>query len=189
MLDIYIYQFWLRSPITFWESEDYKSLGLETYNLNDSVTLCHDFLLFQFNQSDELVSDFLSTLYSVLDRKTCKKDCLEVMSPPTSGQKLVCTSRINYEEKGGISQFSSPTCKSARIIDRNAGETLPQYYARLKISGNIHEFWSQHSLREIELNGALILVGVQPSLGNYTYPIYCARVGLTPLCKTIVTKP
>jgi hypothetical protein len=83
---LHIYQFWLRSPTKFRESEDYKSLGLETYNLNDSVTLCNDFLLFQFNQSDELVSDFLSTLYSVLDRKTCKKNCLEVISPPTSGK-------------------------------------------------------------------------------------------------------
>jgi hypothetical protein len=56
----------------FWESEEQKSLGLECYNLSDSISLADEFLLFQFNNNDECVSNFLNTLNQVLARKSDK---------------------------------------------------------------------------------------------------------------------
>jgi hypothetical protein len=78
--------------------------------------------------------------------------------------KFVCTAWINYEDKGDRSVFVSNAQENARIIDRHADEPLPHYYSRLKITGKIEE-----------LNRALILVGEQPSLANYIYPMYCSR--------------
>lgn len=90
--------------------------------------------------------------------------------------KFVCTNQIAYEAKGDRSIFISNSQENAKIIDRRAGEALSAYYQRMKIEGNIHEFWSQRSLKNIEeLNGILMLAGELPSLENYMYPIYCGR--------------
>lgn len=66
------------------------------YNVEESVTIMEELLMYQFNGNDELVSEFLLSLYNVLDRKIPKCNSLLVYSPPSSGKNFFFDACIDY---------------------------------------------------------------------------------------------
>jgi hypothetical protein len=90
--------------------------------------------------------------------------------------KFVRTSNLNYTEKGDKSIFISNAQENLRIADRREGEPLVEYYSRLKLEGNIYDFWSPRGVEKMEkLNGQMSLLGEIPALADYAYPYYCLR--------------
>lgn len=90
--------------------------------------------------------------------------------------KFVNTTRINYESPGEKSLLMCNNEETLRYIDRNPGEELNAYYTRLKLSGDINDFWSQRNLKKPDmLHGQMNLLGEVPSVPNYRYPNYICR--------------
>jgi hypothetical protein len=90
--------------------------------------------------------------------------------------KFIRTAKIGYTEKGTRALFVSNAQENLRTADLRAGEQLAEYYARLKLEGNVYSFWSPRGLKKLEqLYGQLSLIEELPSLANYAYPYYCQR--------------
>lgn len=90
--------------------------------------------------------------------------------------KFVSTTRINYEAPGSKSLLMCNGEEDLRYIDRTQNEELNLYYTRLKLSGDINDFWSQRNLKKPDmLHGQMNLLGEVPSVVNYRYPSYICR--------------
>lgn len=63
-----------------------------------------------------------------------------------------------------------------KIIDHGANEPLADYNRRIKLEGDITEFFSLEKLAPVEqINGTLCLLGEKPTSINLAYPIYIGR--------------
>lgn len=66
------------------------------YNVEESVFMLEELLNYQFHYNEELVFEFLQSLYNVLDRKIPKCNSLLVFSPPSSGKNFFFDCCIDY---------------------------------------------------------------------------------------------
>jgi hypothetical protein len=117
-----IERFW-GSIIPFWTLPEYERLGLKCFPLKDSVSIAKEFLQFQFNGDEESVVNFLQVCASVLNRETQKKNCIEILSPPSAGKNwfidpilvfMCCHGQIMNAKKG--SQFPLDNCFNKRVL-------------------------------------------------------------------------
>jgi hypothetical protein len=99
-----LYSFWQALPYRFWELPEQERLGLKCYSETESVDLAYTFLMFQFNSDEDSAISFCSNLASLLNRETRKKNCLEIISPPSSGKNWFLDPLLTFmTSKGQIS--------------------------------------------------------------------------------------
>jgi len=77
-------------------SAGHSSVDDYYYSVEESVDILENFLLFQFDQDEENVYEFLKMLYNVLERKLPKRNCILVHSPPSSGKNYFFDCIIDY---------------------------------------------------------------------------------------------
>ena len=66
------------------------------YNLENSVNIMDELIQFQCDGDDEMVYDFVSTLYNVLERKVPKLNCIVVHSPSSAGKNFLFDAIRDY---------------------------------------------------------------------------------------------
>jgi len=66
------------------------------YSIDESVGILDDFLMYQYNNDEEAVYNFLSNLYNILERKFPKRNCILVHSPPSAGKNFFFDCIIDY---------------------------------------------------------------------------------------------
>lgn len=94
------------------------------YSVEESVIVLNNFLKYQFNNDEELIHDFLFTLYNVLERKIPKLNAISVQSPPSSGKNFFFDCIMDYFlNKGQLASrinktnnFPYQECYGKRII-------------------------------------------------------------------------
>lgn len=101
------------------------------------------------------------------------------------GELLTLTSKLlpkyisaglNGSSDGQNSILLSSSQSNLRVLDRNAGEDLRQYYRRVKVGGDSEGGWSTEPLGAAEaLDGAFILAGELPVSVTDTYPLFVPR--------------
>lgn len=65
----------------------YNSLNTNVYySVDESVDIAHKLLLYQFSDISENVSDFLTDLYDILDKKIPKLNTLAIHADPNAGK-------------------------------------------------------------------------------------------------------
>jgi hypothetical protein len=90
--------------------------------------------------------------------------------------KYVRIGEINYEGSGDASLFVSNLQEDLKMVDRQDGQPLEQYYRTIHLEGDIYEFWSSRRLKKIEqLEGQLNLIGELPVLAYFVNPYYVLR--------------
>lgn len=86
------------------------------------------------------------------------------------------TQPIGYEIDGTKSMLVCNKQESLRACDRNPGEELEEYYRRIRVEGNVEEYFNLvHLTTGEQMNGNLTLLGEQPQIGQLMYPIYIMR--------------
>jgi hypothetical protein len=94
------------------------------YSIEESLIVLNNYLKYQFNDDEELIFDFLSTLYNVLERKIPKLNAILVQSPPSSGKNFFFDCILDYFlNKGQLASrinktnnFPYQECYGKRII-------------------------------------------------------------------------
>ena len=66
------------------------------YNAEDSLDILSKLLLFQFDNDDERINEFLFSLYNILDRKIPKCNTVLVKSPPSGGKNFFFDAVCDY---------------------------------------------------------------------------------------------
>ena len=85
---------------------------------------------------------------------------------------------ISYEPEASKAILVSNQQETLRCSDRldEGFYTLPSYYLKSKVEGNITEYFDIHQVNADEqLVGSLVLLGELPVSMSYRYPIYIAR--------------
>lgn len=86
------------------------------------------------------------------------------------------TGAIDFEPDGTRAMLTCNGQGSLRSPDRNPGEELPEYYTRLKLQGEIEEYFNLEHLNSDEpVAGALALLGEHPTTPALEYPVYIQR--------------
>lgn len=86
------------------------------------------------------------------------------------------TKPVNFEDTGTKSMLVCNSMNKLRCIDRRQGEGLLEYYSRMKISGDIDEYFNIERLTTGEqIDGNIALLGESPEIGVLKYPIYLMR--------------
>nr|QRQ90261.1 MAG: nonstructural protein [Parvoviridae sp.] len=93
------------------------------YDIDDSLDVINKLLLFQFDNSEEYVCNFLEDVYNIVDRNYPKCNCLIVKSPPSAGKNyffdmicdyLLCKGQLGSANKHN--QFAFQEAYGKRII-------------------------------------------------------------------------
>ena len=93
------------------------------YSVTDSINVIRDFLNFQFNEDREHISKFLQDCINILDKKLPKMNCLEIISPPSSGKNFffdfLAGFYLNVGTIGNFNRFSNfpfQDCVNRRLL-------------------------------------------------------------------------
>ena len=140
--DNYLVRPWLdawRQEICSWQIKDFHhfysqpnckplfsslplSFDQKYYTVPESLKIINELLLFQFGTRDE-IKVFLADLYSVLDRKNQKCNCILVHSPPSAGKNFFFDLVVDYFWSKGqlgnpnkMNQFAYQEAPGKRIL-------------------------------------------------------------------------
>ncbi|XP_050517765.1 uncharacterized protein LOC126892298 [Diabrotica virgifera virgifera] len=84
--------------------------------------------------------------------------------------------RMSYETESGKSMLVCNEQGSLRVKDRQPNQELAEYYAALKVEGNVEKYYNLERLTyDEQITGNIALLGEQPSLRNLRYPVYITR--------------
>lgn len=86
------------------------------------------------------------------------------------------TKSVSYEPEGTKSMLVCNDQATLRVNNRDARELLTDYYARIKVEGDINEYFNIERLTPAEqLDGNICLLGERPRARGLTYPVYVMR--------------
>lgn len=86
------------------------------------------------------------------------------------------TSAISLSPDGSKSMLVCNEQEYLKVLDRNPGEDILRYYDRLKLTGDITEFYNIEKLTPIEqIYGTLSLLGEKATSVNLEFSIYIGR--------------
>jgi hypothetical protein len=118
--------FWGTRKYLYWDTKKSVGEGFHRMSLLDSIDWGIALLHYQFDNEEALVYDFLNSMYKLLNKTENKKNCLEVVSPPTAGMKwffdsvlAFCTSIEQVENARKNSQFPFDNCFNKRLLYLN----------------------------------------------------------------------
>jgi hypothetical protein len=128
-------EFWVSREYVFWLDEDYCRDGCLYLQLDESIEVADQFLLHQLDGIDELVFQFLNNLKQVLNREIPKKNCIEVIAPPTSGKNwffdvilTFCITHGQIMNAKGSNQFPMDNCFNKRVLFFNEPNFENSFY-------------------------------------------------------------
>jgi hypothetical protein len=94
--------------------------------------------MFQFGNSEDQVISFCTNLSKLLNRETKKQNCLEIISPPSSGKNwfldpllifMTSKGQISNAKKGN--NFPLDNCFNKRVLFFNEPRLEPTFYETL----------------------------------------------------------
>lgn len=86
------------------------------------------------------------------------------------------TQPIGYDVEGQKSMLICNRQGTLRAMDRLLDENLADYYVRLRVEGDVDEFFNLiHLTTGEQMNGSLSLLGEQPQIQQLVYPVYLSR--------------
>ena len=121
--------------------------SFDAYYMSIAETDCliEELLKFQFDENEEAIEHFVTTLYRILDRCNGKKNCLEILGPPSSCKSLFVTyatecfinvgycSKANKYERFGLQDLIN--CRVGILDDANFDPFAKQTMLTI-LSGN-----------------------------------------------------
>ncbi|AGW50716.1 nonstructural protein 1 [Acheta domestica mini ambidensovirus] len=96
------------------------------YTVDESLDIIEQLLMYQFDENFESVSDFIHQLYYVLNKQNGKKNCIELIGPPSSykstflhwvAEAFIAVGIINIVNKTAPFGFAPAVNKRVLIID------------------------------------------------------------------------
>uniref|UniRef100_A0A0A9YTR0 Non-capsid protein NS-1 n=1 Tax=Lygus hesperus TaxID=30085 RepID=A0A0A9YTR0_LYGHE len=91
--------------------------------IEDTLKIVNDMLLFQFNNETEHVREFLQSCYDIIEKIIPKKNCLEIVSPPSSGKNFFIDFMsgfyLNVGNIGNFNRYSNfpfQDCANRRLL-------------------------------------------------------------------------
>jgi hypothetical protein len=78
--------FWATRKYKYWDNKRSAAEGYKCMSIEDRVEWGVKLLNYQFDNEEALVSDFLNSMYKLINKVENKKNCLEVVSPATAGK-------------------------------------------------------------------------------------------------------
>lgn len=96
--------------------QDYEQYYMD---IGETDLFIEELLKFQFDENEERIAHFITTLYNVLNRTNGKKNCLEIVGPPSSCKSLFITfiteafinvgycSKVNKWERFGLQDLTN----------------------------------------------------------------------------------
>lgn len=100
-----------------------KDINDYYYNLEHSVNIANELLLFQFNNEHINVKSFLTNLYNLLEKNVPKKNCMFILSPPNAGKNYffdaVLHYFLNFGQIGNFNKYNNfplMECVNRRVI-------------------------------------------------------------------------
>ncbi|XP_044746580.1 uncharacterized protein LOC123308102 [Coccinella septempunctata] len=86
------------------------------------------------------------------------------------------TGAVNFDSDGTKAMLVCNAQDTLRLPDRGAHEPLNEYYARLRPTGDIDEYYNLEGLTSVEqIDGCLSLLGEVPTTPALEYPIFFTR--------------
>lgn len=125
--------FWLNDVGEyFWESEESVNLGHKYLTVDESVKLLEKFLVYQMGDG---VEEFLTVLANVLNRRTHKKNSIEIVSPPSAGKNwffdplfIFLGSHGQIKNVTKYTNFAFDNCFNKRVLFWNEPQFENQFY-------------------------------------------------------------
>jgi hypothetical protein len=122
-----------------WSAHNQDHFESYYYNYEESVQITKDFLNFQFDNDEAIVSQFCTELYNILERKVRKRNCMTVVSEHTAGKNFFFDSIFDYYMNTGMvqnmnkySQFPFMNILDARLGFWNEPNYEPKNIEELK---------------------------------------------------------
>nr|QOD39565.1 NS1 [uncultured densovirus] len=109
------------------------------YNEECSVKIMEQLLEFQFDNDDEVIGEFVQTLYNILERKVPKLNTIMIVSPPSAGKNFFFDAikdyYINVGQLGNANKFNAFPFQDAegrRLVMWNEPNYSPEFTEPLK---------------------------------------------------------
>lgn len=120
-------------------SAGYGNFDNYYYNIQNSVKIMQELIQYQFDNDEDAIIDFVTTLYNVIERKVPKLNCLVVHSPSSAGKNfffdaikdffLNCGHMCNANK---YNNFPFQNTEARRIILWNEPNYSPEFLEQIK---------------------------------------------------------
>lgn len=109
------------------------------YDINTSVEVLNELLLFQYDNNMELVKIFLEDVYNVCEKKEPKRNSIFIYSSPNAGKNYffdcVVHFHLNFGQLGNFNKYCNfplQECVNKRIIMWNEPSVSPDHFETIK---------------------------------------------------------